>query len=67
MNDVTSTQDNSSENQYEVGTTVEELTIDHGISFAKSLSNNAVGESQKPQQQKFKSKHFPEPYWGMED
>ncbi|HEY0828372.1 MAG TPA: hypothetical protein VGE40_09780 [Bacilli bacterium] len=66
MNDFMDTQEFSSVNQYQVGETFEAVTMDHGVSSSSSLSKSTAGESQKLQQ-KFKSRHFPEPFWGYDD
>ncbi len=66
MNDLMDTQEFSSVNHYEVGATFEAVTMDHGASFSNSPSKSAAVDSQKPQQ-KFKSRHFPEPFWDLDD
>jgi hypothetical protein len=58
-------QDFSSVNPNQAGEAFEANTMDHRV-LSEAVSRNTSEEVRKPQQ-KFKSRHFPEPFWGHDD
>lgn len=63
MNEKLDMQDFSSVNPNQAGGANEANTMDHEVLFSKAVSRSTSGEARKSQQ-KFKSSHFPEPFWG---
>ncbi len=66
MNEMLKVEDSLSTDHNQAGELYEDRKLDHSMSFSDTFLRKNSGEAKKSQQ-KFKSKHFPEPYWGHDD
>ena len=67
MNGMLDMQDPSDVNHLQGGKVYEGNTTNYGMSSSPEIVLRSTAGEVRISQQKFKSRHFPEPYWGHDD